>query len=330
MKNNLKKRKKVLITGGAGYVGSSLARNLLFNNFDVVVLDNLQMGGDGVLCFLGYPGYEFYRGDIRNTNDIEKAIKGVDYVVHLAAIVGEPASNKYPEDTKTINLDGTKNIFTLAKNNGVRKFVFFSTCSSYGVQETDVLANENTPLNPVSLYAKTKIEMESFIKSEVDDNIFYTILRPSTVHGPSPRMRFDLIVNHFVRDAVLKGELEIFGGSLWRPLMWVGDAARAVEKVLNAEDSIVKNEIFNMGNTESNYKKSEIAEKIKFNFLHSLNLIFAGEDVDLRSYKVDFSKIENNLGFRHSKSLEQAISEILTLVDKKIVLDSNAKKYTNH
>ena len=323
-------RKKVMVTGGAGYSGSCLVRHLLINRYDVVVLDNLLQGGDGVLCFLGYPGYEFIKGDIRDKSDVKKALIGVDYVVHLAAIVGEPACNKYPEEAKTINLEGTRTIFNAAKSNGVKRFVFFSTCSSYGIQESDVMANENTFLNPVSLYAKTKIEMEQFLMNNVGDNIFYTILRPSTVHGPSPRMRFDLIVNHFVKDAVLNGKLEIYGGNLWRPFMWVGDAARAVEKVLSADESIVKNQVFNVGNTDTNFRKYEIAEIIKNNYLPDLKVEFGGEDQDLRSYRVDFSKIEKHLNYKLAKTLDDAIGELIILVDKKVATDLDSPKYRNH
>ena len=322
-------RKKVLVTGGAGYIGSTLVRHLLVKGYDVVVLDNLLQGGDGVLSFLGYPGYEFIKGDIRNISDVKKVLNGVYYVVHLAAMVGDPASRKYPEETKAVNLDGTKNVFNAAKTHGVKRFVFFSTCSSYGVHKSDVLADENTPLNPVSLYAETKIEMEKYLIDNVDNNMFYTIMRPSTVYGPSPRMRFDLIVNHFVKDSVLKRSLKIFGGNLWRPLMWVGDAARAVEVVLRVDESLVRNQIFNMGNTNANYRKSEIAEIIKNNFLPNLKLEYEGKDEDLRSYRVDFTKIENRLGFKLSKTLEEAICELILMVSEKVLNDFGNPKYGN-
>jgi len=322
-------RKKVLVTGGAGYIGSTLVRHLLVRGYDVVVLDNLLHGGHGVLCFLGYPGYQFIKGDIRDVSSVTKAVKGVDYVVHLAAIVGDPACKKYPEEAKIINLDGTKIVFNVAKNNGVKRFVFFSTCSSYGVQQSDDLADENAPLNPVSLYAETKIEMEKYIIDNVDNNMCYTIMRPSTVYGASPRMRFDLIVNHFVKDSVLNKKLIIFGRSLWRPLMWVGDAARAVEIVLRVEKSLVENQIFNMGNTKGNHKKSEIGEIIKNKYIPDLTLEFKGTDQDLRSYRVDFSKIESKLGFKLIKTLEASICELIQLVSENILNDISNTKYGN-
>ena len=136
----------------------------------------------------------------------------INHVVHLAAIVGEPACKAFPEDAKTINNDGTKIVFEEACKNKVERFVFFSTCSSYGVQDTSIMASEDTQLNPVSLYAETKIGMENYISQNIPSFMSYTMLRPSTVHGPSPRMRFDLIVNHLTKDAVLNNKLE----DIWR------------------------------------------------------------------------------------------------------------------
>ena len=302
--------KRVLVTGGGGYIGSTLVRHLLTKGYQVKVLDNCSMGSDGIMSFLGYPSYSFIRGDIRDRKIVEKSMKDIDFVVHLAAIVGEPACRKFEEDAKSINLDGTMNVFNEAIKNKVNRFVFFSTCSSYGVQDTNIMANEETELNPVSLYAETKIQMEEYIKKNITDDMSYTVMRPSTVHGPSPRMRFDLIVNHLVKDAVVHKKLEIFGGNLWRPLMWVGEAGRAVEKVLSAEKEIIHNQVFNLGNTENNVKKKEIAEIIKNNFMPQLDIIYQNEDEDLRSYRVDFSKIEKSLNFRLQKPLDKAIEEL--------------------
>ena len=206
----------------------------------------------------------------------------------------------------------------------------FFTCSSYGVQDTSAMANENTPLNPVSLYAETKIGMEEYIANNIPDNMSYTMLRPSTVHGPSPRMRFDLIVNHLVKDAVLENKLQIFGGNLWRPLMWVGEAGRAVDKILSCDLELIKNQVFNLGNTVNNIKKRDIAEIIKDNLIPDLEISHNEEDPDLRSYRVDFSKIEKTLDFKLQKTLEEAIKELFFLVKNSLVDDFNSKKYRNH
>ncbi len=323
-------KKKVLVTGGAGYVGSATVRHLLSLDYEVFVIDNLLMGSEGVNCFIGYPTYNFIKGNITDQNLLEEIIKKVDFVVHLAAIVGEGACKKEPDLTRKTNIEGTKMLIDLCSKNKVQRLIFFSTCSSYGVQDTSIMANEETQLNPVSLYAESKISMEDYLKKNYDSDLSYTILRPSTVHGPSPRMRFDLIVNHLCKDAILYNKLEIFGGSLWRPLMWVGEVGRIVDIILQSEIGLVKNEIFNLGNTNANMKKKEIAEIIKNKFLPNVNLKYSGEDQDLRSYKVDFSKIENKLNFKLEKNIEKAIEELLFSLKNKMFSDPEDKKYRNH
>ncbi len=325
----MSKKNKIFITGGAGYIGSAVVRHLLVKDFEVFVLDNLSQGSDGVSCFLGYPNYHFIKGDINDMKLIDEIIKKVDFVVHLAAIVGEGACKKDPKETKNTNIEGTKKIIDFSLKHKIQKLIFFSTCSSYGVQDTSIMANEETPLNPVSLYAESKISMENFIRKNYDPNLSYTILRPSTVHGPSPRMRFDLIVNHFVKDAVLNRKLEIFGADLWRPLMWVGEVGVIVERIIKSENKIIKNQIFNLGNTNANKKKKDIAEIIKNQFIPELDIKYHGQDQDLRSYRVDFSKIEKNLNFKLQKPLEQAIEELVFSVKNNLFKDPNNSKYKN-
>jgi len=229
-----------------------------------------------------------------------------------------------------VNLEGTKVVAQCAADAGVERMVFFSTCSSYGVQDTTQLANESTPINPVSLYAESKIEAEKFLAGFMKGSgTFYTIFRPATVHGPSARMRFDLIVNHFVRDAFQTKKLSIFGPDMWRPLIWVGDPAKAVELALAADPKAVKNEVFNLGGVQCNYQKREIGEILKNKFMPELAVEFSGQDKDLRSYRVDFTKIEKQLGFRMSKTLEEAIGDLLTLLKNDLVKDARSPEYSN-
>lgn len=325
----LTKKKKVLVTGGGGYIGSSTVRHLLSLNYEIYVLDNLSQGPEGVNCFIGYPTYNFIKGDLTDIKLLEDLLRKVEFVVHLAAIVGEGACMKDQQLTRKINIEGTKTLINLCSKNKIKRLIFFSTCSSYGVQNTSIMANEETDLNPVSLYAESKITMEEYLKKNYDPDLCFTILRPSTVHGPSPRMRFDLIVNHLCKDAILYNKLEIFGGDLWRPLMWVGEVGRVVDIILNSEKNLIKNEIFNLGNTSANLKKKEIAEIIKNKFIPDLNLKFRGEDQDLRSYRVDFSKIEKNLYFKLEKNIEEAIGELLFCLKNKLYFEPENKKYRN-
>ena len=322
--------KKVLITGGGGYVGSTAVRYLLELGYKVYVLDNLIHGADGVSCFLGHTGYNFVKGDIRDKKTVDEVVKEVDYVVHLAAIVGDAACKKNPDETRSINIDGTKNILHSSLKNNIKRFLFFSTCSSYGLQDENLMVKEDAPLNPVSLYAETKISMEDYIKGSSDNKIPYVILRPSSVHGPSPRMRFDLTVNHFVKDAVLDKKLEIYGGNLWRPLMWVGEVGRVIDKILSADLKLIKNQIFNLGTTDGNKRKIDIAEIIKKKYIPELEIKRLGKDEDLRSYRVDFSKIEKTIDFKSEKNLESAIGELVFSVKNNLFGDTNRKQFKNH
>ncbi len=321
--------KKVLVTGGAGYVGSAVVRHLIAKGYEVFAIDNLIQGSEGALSFLGYPTFHFIKADITDVKQMEKLIKKVDYVVHLAAIVGEGACKREPELTKKTNIDGSKMLIDICSKNKIKKLVFFSTCSSYGVQDINIMANEETTLNPVSLYAESKISMEKYLIENYDPELSYTILRPSTVHGLSPRMRFDLIVNHFCKDAYLNNKLEVFGGDLWRPLMWVGEVGRIVDTIFTAELKLIKNQIFNLGNTNANMQKKEIAEIIKKEFLPNISIEYSGMDQDLRSYKVDFSKIEKTLNFKLEKPINLAIDEILFSLKNNFFKDPNSKIYKN-
>jgi nucleoside-diphosphate-sugar epimerase len=319
----------ILITGGAGYIGSWVTRRLLASGNQVVVLDNMMYSGKSLLGVLGHPNLRIIKGDVRQQADVDSAMDGVDHVVHLAAIVGEAACDKDPDVTRAINFGGTQNVARSARSHDVQRMVFFSTCSSYGVQDTSVLADEETELNPVSLYAETKIDSEKFLLDTSDGNMLHTIFRPATVHGSSARMRFDLIVNHFVRDAYATGKLTIFAPDMWRPLVWVGDPAQAIELALNAEENLVRDEVFNLGGVDGNYTKGEIGEIIKRRVVPNLELEFSNNDPDLRSYRVDFNKIHDRLGFTSSKTLEQAIAEIHQTLETGMVEDPFAQEYRN-
>lgn len=320
----------VLVTGGAGYIGSWVVSRLLGEGYRVISFDCLKFGGRSLLGVVGHPRFTFVRGDIRNAAEVKAVMKNVDYVAHLAALVGEAACKSEPEATKQINVEGTRIVTKTAVELGVRKIVCFSTCSSYGVQDTTRMANEQATLNPVSLYAETKIAGEKILFDAcAGRDIAGTILRPSTVHGPSARMRFDLMVNHFVRDAFVTGKLTILGPDMWRPLMWVGDAGKAILAVFRAEPKLVRNEVFNLGGVEGNYRKREIGDIIKRDFLPKLDLVIGQSDPDLRSYRVDFTKIESKLGFKLSKTLQEAIGDLCQMHRDGIIDDPSSALYQN-
>lgn len=204
-----------------------------------------------------------------------------------------------------------------------------STASSYGVQDTNEIANEKTKLNPVSLYAKTKIDCENDLLKKFADDIEITIFRPSTVYGHSRRMRFDLILNHLVLDAFLKKEIKVFGPEMVRPLMWVGEPARVYKKVIESQDSKFRSQIFNMGYDNENYKKIDIAKLVQANFFQNIEMEVIDKDKDLRSYRLDFSKMKKFFNLEPGSNLLEATKIIVDNITSKKYGDLGAKKYYN-
>ncbi|RMH74227.1 MAG: SDR family NAD-dependent epimerase/dehydratase, partial [Gemmatimonadetes bacterium] len=211
--------KNILVTGTAGYIGSILARQLLGKGYYVRGLDRLMFGGESLVSIYNHPQFEFMKGDIRNENDCRQAISDMDAVVHLAAIVGDPACAKEPDLARETNWVASKLLFDLCEtSNHIQRFIFASTCSNYGKMESDGYVTEESPLCPVSLYAELKVKFEKYIlKSQTRPDFIPTSLRFSTAYGLSSRIRFDLTVNEFVRELTMGRELLIFGEQFWRP-----------------------------------------------------------------------------------------------------------------
>jgi nucleoside-diphosphate-sugar epimerase len=256
---------RVLVSGGAGYIGSVLVRILLEEGYNVRVLDNLMYGGDAIVDLLDHDRFEFFHGDIRNEDDVRKALVDVNSVAHLAAIVGDPACAENPDLTRSINLDGTKLLYQLSNEMGVEKFVFASTCSNYGkMSDSDSYVNEDSELAPVSLYAETKVEIEKFLLGHDRTKTVTqpTCLRFSTVYGLSSRLRFDLTVNEFTKELALGRELVVFGEQFWRPYCHVRDLSRSVLAVIEAAEDKVAFDVFNVGDTSENYQKGMIVDEI--------------------------------------------------------------------
>ena len=215
----------ILITGGAGYVGSVLVRKLVSLGYDVKVIDSLVFGNDGISSLINEKKIEFFNLDIRETEKISSIIQNIDCVIHLAAIVGEPLCKKIPDAAKQINEFATKNLVNICKNKKVKRFIFASTCSNYGSSQNVV--NELSPVMPLSLYSECKVNSEKFILDQNNDIFETCVLRFATAHGLSPRMRFDLLVQEFMRDAIVDKKISIFGADFWRPLVHVEDMADA-------------------------------------------------------------------------------------------------------
>lgn len=321
---------KVLITGGAGYIGSVLVRLLLERGYNVRVLDNLSFGGEPILDLLNRPDFEFIKGDIRDDNAVKKSLDGVEMVAHLASIVGDPACAVNPKLTKSVNIDGTINLYSQAENKGVKKFVFASTCSNYGkMKNPDSYVNEDSELAPVSLYAETKVFVEKYLLGQPRTNKCEpTCLRFSTVYGLSLRPRFDLTVNEFTKELVKGRELVVFGEQFWRPYCHVVDLARSVISVFEAPSSQTAFDVFNVGDTEENYQKQMIVNLIR-DRIQDAKVKYVSKQEDPRDYRVSFEKIKNKLGFRITKRVPEGVDQIIKAVNDGFILNPDDPKYRN-
>jgi nucleoside-diphosphate-sugar epimerase len=319
-----------LVTGGAGYVGSVVVEELLGNGHRVRVLDSLAHGSiPSLLQVWGHDGFEFVRGDVRDESARTTALADVGAVVHLAAIVGDPACSREPELAREVNLEGTHALLDEAHRAGVERFIFASTCSNYGkMADGSRLATEDLELRPVSLYAETKVAAELEVLGRSNNGLATSCLRFATVYGASARMRFDLTVNEFTRDMALAPELVVFGEQFWRPYIHVRDAARAVRTALEAPVDAVRGEVFNVGETRENYRKLDIVELLKERFPDA-TVKFVHRDEDPRDYRVSFEKVKQHLDFRAQWSVAAGIDEVSALLQSGLVSDPFATEYRN-
>ncbi len=318
---------KVLVTGGAGYVGSILVNQLLERGDEVRVLDSLLHGSvPSLLGVWSHPSLEFVHGDVRDPSARTVALEGMTAVVHLAAIVGDPACARDPATARNVNLDATVALVREARDQGVQRFVFASTCSNYGKIDGEEMASEKWELNPVSLYAETKVSGELDVLAQSENDLVTTCLRFATVYGTSPRMRFDLTVNEFTRDVALGRELVVYGEQFWRPYVHVRDAARGIVTTLKARKELVQGEVFNVGNTEENYRKLDLVELLQERF-DDTTVSFVRKDDDPRDYRVSFEKIKAELGFRTTLSVSEGIVEVFALVQSGLLNDPDAAVY---
>ena len=290
--------KTVLVTGAAGYVGGALTRRLLAEPATSVIGVNwcrMAHGADGVRELIGHPRFEFHRADVREVEALRPLLKRADGLVHLAAIVGDPAGKRDPDLTRAINIDASTRLAQEAGDAGVGHFIFVSTCSNYGVSDADTLVTEDADLNPVSLYAETKVAVEQFL-AEKANGLPYTALRLATVYGSAPRMRFDLTVNQFTIEAVHRRRALDLRRAVLAPLRPRGRHRAAIVMVLgNPEAS--RRRTFNVGDSGENYTKRMMYELLKER-LPELRAEWTTIDEDPRSYKVSFERIHESWATR--------------------------------
>lgn len=315
---------RILITGGAGYIGSVITNLALQKGWQVRAADILWFNQQIPLIHYSNPDYEFVHCDICDTNIHESLLKEVDFVIHCAAVVGDPASKLFPELTQRINFDAAVALFEKAKAMHKKGFIFFSTCSNYGV--SDGMAHEGSALKPLSLYAETKVGTEQHMINH-HDTLDYIVCRLSTVYGLSPRMRFDLTVNDFTMNAWRSKKLEIFLPESYRPYIHVFDLARTVLTLIERFDE-AKNNVFNLGFPGENYQKIQIAKAVE-KYIAGMEIKILKEGGDLRDYQVDFSKISSFLGLKNFFNAEKGVREITEVLNEEIITDFDHPVYYN-
>ena len=322
-------KKNILVTGGAGYIGSVLVNLLLSKEYKVTVLDNL-LHGFNPLVNINSDNLIFVKGDIRDKAIVENVMDSQDAVIHLAAIVGEPACNKNQELTNSTNKIGSEILLRAALKNNIEKFIFVSTCSNYGIMSDNAeYVDESSPLKPISIYSETKVEFENLLLNNKIENFYPVVLRFATVYGASPRMRFDLTVNEFTKELYLGRELEIFGEKFWRPYCHTKDIARACQVAVESDNSIAY-QAFNVGATTENFQKKEIVNKIIKQLPDKENLVkFVEKNADPRNYKVSFEKIKNILNFAPEYNVDYGITEIIKTLASNLFDNPDAPKYRN-
>jgi len=305
LEDNLQKNKKmnILITGGAGYVGTSLIPILLEKKYHVRVFDNLTFGGDSLLPFFRNKFFSFIKGDIRDRKLISDEIANADIIIHLAAIVGFPACRKDPELAKAVNVEGTKNI--AAACSASQLILYGSTGSNYG--SVSEVCTEETPLNPLSLYGQTKTLAEKIIL----ENCNAIAWRFATAYGVSHRLRLDLLINDFTYKAVKEGYLVVYEKHFMRTFIHVHDMGRVFLFGIDNQDKMV-GKVYNVGSEKQNYSKEYICELIKKETNAYIHYADVGEDADKRNYVVSYKKI-NDLGYFTKISVQEGIKELVNV-----------------
>ncbi len=328
MKKKQNREKRILVTGGAGYIGSILVNRLLDSGYKVVILDKLMFGVDPLKNFLKShrPNLSVIVGDIQNEDDVTRALEHADAVIHLAAIVGDPACAADTELAVNVNFNATVRLADMCKDRKIKRFVFASTCSVYGVGKKDVLT-EDSEVNPVSLYAETRLYGERGILSLVDKNFQPVLLRLGTIFGLSPRMRFDIIVNYLTQKAIREKQISIFGGEQWRPLLHVADAARSFQTAMESPLDKVGNQIFNVA--MDNLQIKSIGEYIR-KYVPEAAVKQIDKLADKRSYNVNFDKIRKVMNYKAERTLESGIREIAEAIKNGVIKDSTDRMYYNH
>ncbi|MFX0134295.1 MAG: NAD-dependent epimerase/dehydratase family protein [Candidatus Hodarchaeota archaeon] len=316
----------VAVTGCAGYIGSILCRELLIRGFKVKALDNLMFGGESIANLFNHPNFEFCRGDVRKTKDIDNLVtNNISAIIHLAAIVGDLSCQKNEILAKQVNFEATVRLAEIAKKRGIKLFIFPSSCSVYGISNPNEYVNENHQPHPVSYYAETKLECENVLVNLTDSRFNPVIFRIATAYGVSGRTRFDLLINSWTFEALKNCVISVYSPNVWRPFIHIVDIANILIKCLSMPIEKISGEIFNAGSTEENYQKIDIAEII-CKIIPQTEIIFDNNFRDNRTYKVDFNKIKKIFNFNNSYTINLGILELAKAISLGLLTVENYER----
>lgn len=331
----LSTNKHVLITGGAGYIGSYLAGEMLRQGCQVTVVDDLLFGGDGLLAYLPNPNFSFCKADVCEPRALVSALRKEwsepQAIVHLAAIAGFPACQAVGQQVAwRYNVEATQRAYEQAVQLGAERFIYASTYSTYGLSPDGVPVSETSPLNPQSLYAETKAAAEGWLLEQADASCAPLILRAATLYGLSPRTRFDMIVNQFVLEAYTKRELLIYQRGYSRAFIHIQDAVRGIMLGLEAPADKIRCQVYNLGSAQGNYTKDQVVEavlkRIPETTVHHKDMTFGG---DMGDITVSFAKIRNELGFSAELTLDDGVREVLNALRMGLIREPHDPRYRN-
>jgi nucleoside-diphosphate-sugar epimerase len=331
----MKAEEHILITGGAGYIGSLLTGELLRSGYYVTVVDELLFGGDSLLAYYSHPNFRLIKANVWEARAIRDALKGdwpvPQAIVHLAAIVGFPACQAVGRQVAwRYNVEATQRVFEQADQLGVERFIYASTYSNYGYSGDGNLVTEESPLNPQSLYAETKIAAERYLLGQADAGCAALIFRFATLYGISPRTRFDLIVNQFVLEAYVKRELLIYQRGYSRSFVHVRDVIKGMALGLAAPEKKVRGEVYNLGAETGNHTKDEVVaiilKRLPETRVQYKDLTFGG---DMRDITVSFEKIRKGLGFKPELTVDDGVREVLFALQSGLIRTPQDERYRN-
>ena len=315
--------KKILITGGSGYVGSALTPHLLAEGYNVTVFD-LMIYGDDVIK--NHENLTVIKGDIRNLDLLKTVIPGNDVVIHLACISNDPSFDLNPKLGKSINLEAFEPLVQISKDNSIKRFIYASSSSVYGLKN-EKNVHEKMKLEPLTDYSKFKADCEKILQKYNSSNFTTTIVRPATVCGYAPRQRFDLIVNILTNLAYHKKKISVFGGSQLRPNINIKDMVRVYSSLIEAPISKIDCEIFNAG--IENKSVMELAQIVKQTIGDDVSLEISSTD-DNRSYHISSEKIQKQLNFSFQFTIVDAVNGLIEAFEKKLLVDTlTNEKYFN-